>query len=236
LDATTGLYYYGYRFYDPETGRWPSRDPIGERGGVNLYGFVGNDPVRRWDYLGLYIDNDGNILSGPPQPCKSDEEKDDFGECCCPKSMETVSILFRSTNVGKILGVEVDLLDHGHAALQTPSQTMGLYPDGAANKNHPTHTGTVMDDSEKAKNGSLPKRKEYKACPRTAKALDKWIDEQERLYNEEGTNPYGGRDDEGWDATNKKGSRHCYSWACQGIQDLGGTPPANPETPNLRIP
>ncbi len=45
--------YYGYRFYDPETGRWPSRDPIGERGGVNLYGFVGNDGVNQWDMLGM---------------------------------------------------------------------------------------------------------------------------------------------------------------------------------------
>lgn len=27
-------------------GLWPSRDPIGERGGVNLYGFVGNDGVE----------------------------------------------------------------------------------------------------------------------------------------------------------------------------------------------
>jgi RHS repeat-associated protein len=53
LDATTGLYYYGYRFYDPNTGRWPSRDPIEEMGGVNLYGFVGNDGVNKWDLLGL---------------------------------------------------------------------------------------------------------------------------------------------------------------------------------------
>ena len=53
LDLTTGLYYYGYRFYDPNTGRWPSRDPIGERGGVNLYGFVENNGVNRWDYLGM---------------------------------------------------------------------------------------------------------------------------------------------------------------------------------------
>jgi RHS repeat-associated protein len=45
---------YQYRHYDPKTGRWPSRDPIGERGGVNLYGFVGNDGVNRWDYLGLW--------------------------------------------------------------------------------------------------------------------------------------------------------------------------------------
>jgi hypothetical protein len=35
------------------TGRWPSRDPIEEDGGVNLYGFVGNDGVNKWDILGL---------------------------------------------------------------------------------------------------------------------------------------------------------------------------------------
>ena len=45
--------YYGYRFYDPLTGGWPSRDPIGEQGGVNLYGFVGNDGVNWADILGL---------------------------------------------------------------------------------------------------------------------------------------------------------------------------------------
>jgi hypothetical protein len=47
-----GVTDYTYRWYDPLTGSWPSRDPIGERGGVNLYGFVGNDGVNWWDYLG----------------------------------------------------------------------------------------------------------------------------------------------------------------------------------------
>jgi len=39
----------------PASGRpyWPSRDPIGEEGGLNLYGFVGNSPIGRWDLLGL---------------------------------------------------------------------------------------------------------------------------------------------------------------------------------------
>jgi RHS repeat-associated protein len=50
----SGLVYYGYRFYNPETGRWVSRDPIGERGGMNLYGFVGNSQISRIDRLGLY--------------------------------------------------------------------------------------------------------------------------------------------------------------------------------------
>jgi RHS repeat-associated protein len=52
-DVETGLYYYGYRYYDPVTGRWLSRDPIEERGGINLYGFVGNNSISTTDYLGL---------------------------------------------------------------------------------------------------------------------------------------------------------------------------------------
>ena len=51
-DKESGLVYYGYRYYDPVEGRWLSRDPIGERGGLNLYGFVGNNGVNRVDYLG----------------------------------------------------------------------------------------------------------------------------------------------------------------------------------------
>ena len=44
--------YYGYRYYQSQTGRWINRDPIEEEGGVNLYGFVGNDGVGKWDLLG----------------------------------------------------------------------------------------------------------------------------------------------------------------------------------------
>jgi RHS repeat-associated protein len=70
---TTGLYYYGYRYYSPNLGRWISRDPIGEKGAVllrsgysnassqldysgaerNLFEFVGNAPCDRADVLGL---------------------------------------------------------------------------------------------------------------------------------------------------------------------------------------
>lgn len=60
---------YGYRYYDPKTGRWPSRDPIGEEGGINLYGFVGNDGVNRWDLLGLateFVRLDDEFIIGDP--------------------------------------------------------------------------------------------------------------------------------------------------------------------------
>ena len=52
----TMIHYYGYRYYDPVSGRWVSRDPVGERGGVNLYGFVGNRSVNSPDFLGLSFD------------------------------------------------------------------------------------------------------------------------------------------------------------------------------------
>jgi len=50
-----GFYYYGYRYYNPSVGRWLSRDPLEEEGGVNLYGFVRNDPLRFVDPFGLRI-------------------------------------------------------------------------------------------------------------------------------------------------------------------------------------
>ncbi|MBI4659580.1 MAG: hypothetical protein HY735_12135 [Verrucomicrobia bacterium] len=53
-DPKTGLYYYLRRFYDPNLQRWVTRDPLGEAGGINLYQFVGNDPVNNVDPWGLY--------------------------------------------------------------------------------------------------------------------------------------------------------------------------------------
>jgi RHS repeat-associated protein len=55
-DAQSGLLYYGYRYYDPATGRWPSRDPIEEDGGVNLHGFVSNGSTNGIDILGQKLE------------------------------------------------------------------------------------------------------------------------------------------------------------------------------------
>jgi RHS repeat-associated protein len=60
---------YGYlgRFYDPNLQRWLNQDPIGEPGGINLYGFLGNDPIDNldpdglspdsWPFIGPFISN-----------------------------------------------------------------------------------------------------------------------------------------------------------------------------------
>jgi RHS repeat-associated protein len=54
LDVEFNLYYYGYRYYDPQTGRWLSRDPQEEEGGLNLYAFLSNNGINFVDYLGWY--------------------------------------------------------------------------------------------------------------------------------------------------------------------------------------
>jgi len=83
-DVETGLLYYGYRYYDPVTGRWPSRDPIGERGGVNLYGMVRNDAVNGWDELGL----------------KPGDEHDTFGEALKSGATYIADLTTKSRELG----------------------------------------------------------------------------------------------------------------------------------------
>jgi RHS repeat-associated protein len=51
-DRDTGLVRFGERDYDPQAGRWVGKDPIRFRGGLNLYVYVGNDPVNAIDLFG----------------------------------------------------------------------------------------------------------------------------------------------------------------------------------------
>jgi RHS repeat-associated protein len=63
-DAHTGTYYCTHRYYDPNTGRWLSRDPIGLEGGTNTYLYCGGNPVMRSDASGLECTIFGFEFSG----------------------------------------------------------------------------------------------------------------------------------------------------------------------------
>ena len=97
---------YTYRYYDTLTGRWPSRDPIGEKGGINLYSFVGNDGLNRSDRLGL------SPCSGYPIPapkCRNEKgclEDDDYPEearSICEEFMSLYNNNAKVTCVAKCL-------------------------------------------------------------------------------------------------------------------------------------
>jgi RHS repeat-associated protein len=120
-DTETGLYYYGYRYYDPVTGRWPSRDPIEEKGGINLYAFVENNGINLIDYLGYSqfsagaIEGSGGVaVTGCiiPSPgtklCFSGSFKVEGGSCC--KDDGTVASVVKITgSLGADFGFSVGI-------------------------------------------------------------------------------------------------------------------------------
>ena len=71
-ETDAGLVYYGYRFYDPDRGRWVNRDPIGERGGMNLQGFCYNNPISLFDSDGRSV---SSIPSGIVRPGNNPPER-----------------------------------------------------------------------------------------------------------------------------------------------------------------
>lgn len=90
-DIASGVTYYGFRYYDPATGRWPSRDPIGEMGGLNLFGMVENDPVNYIDPLGLFAvqsDSGWKIIS------------DSSGGVACSSSAPSTKTLKLERSIG----------------------------------------------------------------------------------------------------------------------------------------
>jgi insecticidal toxin complex protein TccC len=77
LDAT-GLYYYGYRYYVPWLGRWLNPDPAGTVDGLNLFGFVRNNPINYLDPDGKNRISDEFVWSGHMKALEDASRKGNF--------------------------------------------------------------------------------------------------------------------------------------------------------------
>lgn len=93
VEMRSGLCFYGFRYYSPELGRWPSRDPISELGGFNLYAMVTNGAVQEVDVLGRELLGGPNATIGPAGPEAEGWFKaiNDYESCiqgCKPSTLE----------------------------------------------------------------------------------------------------------------------------------------------------
>ena len=125
--TASGVYYYGYRFYDPESGRWINRDPIEEAGGYNLYAFVANDGVGKLDWHGLkkvYVGWYGANAGFPLIPINSVNKKR------IEPAMEDLGIpqkaRFRSLTISKGTKYILSEIDADGDKIITDSETKGL--------------------------------------------------------------------------------------------------------------
>lgn len=100
--SAPGVSVYGFRYYQPETGRWLGRDPIGEWGGVNLYGFVRNRPTNALDVLGL-AQGDNPCDRIPGITTGTEEEIAALKRlCCCSQTFR--GLIEETIRQGKKLG------------------------------------------------------------------------------------------------------------------------------------
>jgi RHS repeat-associated protein len=106
----SGLEFSVYRAFDPNAGRWLNRDPIGERGGVNLYGYVVESPINLKDYLGLSPDQIVTDM-GNGVVCIMERYKHELVRSFVNRTVETSETTISPEYHRSSLGLVVDSFD-----------------------------------------------------------------------------------------------------------------------------
>jgi RHS repeat-associated protein len=134
FDFNSHTYDFRNREMNPVHGRFTSRDPIGEEGGINLMAYVGNNPINFVDPLGLKRKSCCNFSTGTAV------EYDDETHCCENSFVvQKTTVLAVNRSGGKRTG-----LAGGHIDLVLPGMGMiGFYGDG--NNSSGNSIGLNMD-------------------------------------------------------------------------------------------
>ena len=121
--VNSGMYYYGYRFYDPNLQRWINRDPIEESGGLNLYECVQNDPVLYADAMGTPIaacaHRNGYYGSDTDSGDSACSSFGDSADSDVDNSSAHDSITYTDPETDASSEAETDAAAHGSAGTQT---------------------------------------------------------------------------------------------------------------------
>jgi RHS repeat-associated protein len=145
-DDESGFLYYGYRCYNPSTGRWPNRDPITERGGKNLYNFVQSQAITQIDIdgreRGIICSKCGRYYVGiecpwcnqePPgarariQLCNRKIENDD--PCSCWGAIIGLANFLQGHNYLQIVDESGKVLDTRGSRFDTGKAGEGPWPE-----------------------------------------------------------------------------------------------------------
>lgn len=125
LDGESGLMNYGYRYYSPQLGRWTCKDPIGEKGGLNLYEMASNNSINLVDLLGL--DPPGKGVNS----CCNGKNYDSLTHCCVKGAI--FSLEEKATGVFRIIGCKPGNLAPEHSWIEYPGGSAGFFPGPAGN-------------------------------------------------------------------------------------------------------
>ena len=123
---TTGLVEYIYRKYDPVFGRWISRDPIEEQGGVNVYVMVDNSVIHYDDYLG-YVKGGGNYIIVDLAAVRRNALRWNRSGRFASKS----DYIRQATSSNKFVGTDYHLTSISSLALSIPGILYSYYLDKA---------------------------------------------------------------------------------------------------------
>lgn len=150
-DAETGLYYNGYRYYDPATGRYTTPDPLGLAGGENLYGYVNQQPNQYFDPQGLLLfafDGTGNTDTND-HPSNVEKFMDAYAS---KGQMDVTQTLWKNQVKQFSSNAEIGL---------TANHDNVFYIAGAGTEDQYTNIGsnsTSLNLIDNATGGSLPNR------------------------------------------------------------------------------